>query len=87
MGLQKLTLPAAALASSQAGRESLPSTHWLPERDDAMILKLSADEVEEVRRTLLSAHSEVIRSLDQFGGIGGYDDGLGLCRRKWAIIR
>jgi hypothetical protein len=50
-----------------------------------MILKLSAEEVEEVRRALSSAHSEVIRDLGRSAGIGGYDAGLVLCRRKWAI--
>jgi len=50
-----------------------------------MVLKLNADEVEEVRMALSSAHSKVIRDLGQSGGIGGYDAGLGLCRRKWAI--
>jgi hypothetical protein len=50
-----------------------------------MILKLSAEEVEEVRRALWSAHSEVIRDLGQSGGMGRSDAGIKLCQRKWAI--
>jgi hypothetical protein len=82
---KKMTLPVAAPTSFQAGRESLPGTNRLSEADDVMILRLSAGEVEEVRRALVSAHSQVIRSLDQFDGNGGYGAGLGLCRRKWAL--
>jgi hypothetical protein len=50
-----------------------------------MILKLSADEAEEVRRALSSAYNKVIRDLGESGGIGGHDAGLELCSRKWAI--
>jgi hypothetical protein len=50
-----------------------------------MILKLKADEVEEIRRALLSAYGGVIRELDQAGQAGGFDAAHKLCRRKWAI--
>jgi len=49
-----------------------------------MTLRLAGDDIEEVRRALLSAHGEVIRELAQYGH--GYNPaGIQLCQRKWKL--
>ncbi len=50
-----------------------------------MILRLRAEEAEEVRRALFSERAGVLRKLGFSTGLGGHEAGLELCRRKWAI--
>jgi hypothetical protein len=50
-----------------------------------MTLRLARDDIEEVRRALSSAYSEVIRELGQFNGLGGGPAAIQLCRRKWNL--
>ena len=50
-----------------------------------MVLKLTSDEVGEVRRALSAAHSDVLRELSRVEGFFSPKPGLELCRRKWKI--
>ena len=50
-----------------------------------MTLRLASDDVEELRRALLSAYGEVIRELGRTSGLGGSEAGIQLCRRKWKL--
>jgi len=52
---------------------------------EAMTLRLANDDIEELRRALLSAYGEVIRELGRTSGPGGSDAGIQLCRRKWKL--
>jgi len=55
-----------------------------------MRLRLASDDIEELRRALLSAYGEVIRELRRTSGLGGREAGTQLRRRKWkleAILR
>ena len=48
-------------------------------------LRLASDDVEELRRALLSAHGEVIRESGRTSGRGGSEARIQLCRRKWKL--
>ena len=50
-----------------------------------MVLKLTSDEVGEVRRALSAAHSDVLRELSRVEGLMSPKLGLELCRRKWKL--
>ena len=50
-----------------------------------MTLRLASDDIEELRRALLSAYGEVIRALGQSSGLGRSEAGIQLCRRKWKL--
>ena len=47
-----------------------------------MVLKLASDEVQEVRRALSSAYSDVLRELGRATGFRSPEPALDLCHRK-----
>jgi hypothetical protein len=50
-----------------------------------MTLRITSDEIEEVRRALCSAYGEVVRELGRYYGLGYSAAGIQLCRRKWKL--
>jgi len=50
-----------------------------------MTLRLAGDDIEELRRALLSAYGEVIRELGRPRALGGSEAGIQLCRRRWKL--
>ena len=50
-----------------------------------MTLRLASDDIEELRRALLSVYGEVIRELGRTSGLGGSEAGIQLCQRKWKL--
>ncbi len=50
-----------------------------------MVLKIASDEVQEVRRALSAAHTELLTKLSRVEGCLSYGSGLDLCRRKWTL--
>jgi hypothetical protein len=50
-----------------------------------MILKLTSDEVQEVRRALSAAHVQMIRELSRADGYLNRERSLELCQRKWKL--
>ena len=54
-------------------------------RIEAITLKLASDDIDELRRALLSAYGEVVRKLGQSGGGRPSEAGIQLCRRKWKL--
>jgi len=50
-----------------------------------IILKLTPEDVEELRRGLLWAQSEVVRALGDRAGCGYSSMGIDLCQRKWRL--
>ncbi len=50
-----------------------------------MVLKIASDEVQEVRRALSAAHTELLAKLSRVEGCLSHGSGLDLCRRKWTL--
>jgi hypothetical protein len=50
-----------------------------------IILKLTPEDAEELRRGLRWAQSEVIRALGDQAGCGYSSTGIDLCQRKWRL--
>lgn len=61
---------------------------WLrsARRIQAITLKVTSDDIEELRRALLNAYGDVIRELGQVTCLRGPSEaGIQLCRRKWKL--
>jgi hypothetical protein len=50
-----------------------------------MVLKLTSEEVQVVRRALSEAHLQMLRELSRVDGHRNRKAGLELCHRKWSV--